>query len=130
LKCLQEYNSQGYVKNIVMHEIRIAEELTGIVLEVACREKLSKVTKVNISFGQLIQIVPDIFNFAFREGVRDTIATDAVVDIEILPVKIRCRICNNEIIIKDNSFRCNKCGSSQLDIIQGKELFVKSIEGE
>ena len=45
-----------------MHEIRIAEDLSAIVLETARKENLSKVTKVNISFGQMIQIVPDIFN--------------------------------------------------------------------
>ena len=72
-----------------MHEIRIANDLSEIVLEVAGREKLLKVTKIYISFGQMIQIVPDIFNFAFRETVRDTIAMDAVVNIEILPVKMR-----------------------------------------
>jgi hydrogenase nickel incorporation protein HypA/HybF len=115
---------------MVMHEIRIAKDLSGIVLEVAGREKLSKVTKVNISFGQMIQIVPDIFDFAFRETVRDTIAMDAEVDIEILPVKLKCRICKDEFIINDNTFSCSRCGSTELDIIQGKELFIKSIEGE
>jgi hydrogenase nickel incorporation protein HypA/HybF len=113
-----------------MHEVSIARELSGIVLEVAGREKLSKVTKVNICFGQLIQIVPDIFDFAFRETVRDTIAMDVEVDLEILPVKMRCKICKDEFIIKDNLFSCSRCGSAELDIMQGKELFIKSIEGE
>jgi hydrogenase nickel incorporation protein HypA/HybF len=113
-----------------MHEIRIAKDLSVIVLEVAVREKLSKVTKVNISFGQLIQIVPDIFEFAFSETVKDSIAMDASVDIEILPVKMRCISCKDEFKVNDNKFSCNKCGSTELDIIQGKELFVKSIEGE
>lgn len=115
---------------MVMHEISIAKDLSEIVLEVAAHENLAKVTKVNISFGQMIQIVPDIFNFAFRESVRDTIAMDATVDIEILPVKIKCKSCKAEILINDNSFSCNNCGSTELDIIQGKELFIKSIEGE
>jgi hydrogenase nickel incorporation protein HypA/HybF len=113
-----------------MHEIRIAKELSDIVLEVAGREKLEKVTRVNISFGQLIQIVPDIFDFAFREAVRGTLAMDAPVDIEILPLKMKCKICNDEFNLNDNMFSCKRCGSTELDIIQGKELFIKSIEGE
>ena len=113
-----------------MHEIRIAKDLSVIVLEVAGREKLSKVTKVNISFGQMIQIVPDIFDFAFRETVRDTMAMDAEADIEILPVKMRCKSCKNEFNINENTFYCSICGSADLDIMQGKELFIKSIEGE
>jgi hydrogenase nickel incorporation protein HypA/HybF len=113
-----------------MHEIRIAEDLTGIILEVAQKEKLSRVTIVNISFGQLIQIVPDIFEFAFRETVRDTIVRDAIVNLEIIPIKMKCRICRNEFRINENVFTCHKCGSTELDILEGKELFVKSIEGE
>ena len=65
-------------------------------LETAKRNNLSKVTKVNISFGQMIQIVPDIFEFAFRETVRNSIAEDAELDIEILPVKMKCSDCGND----------------------------------
>jgi hydrogenase nickel incorporation protein HypA/HybF len=130
LKCHQECSFQEYVKELIMHEIRIAKELSDIVLEVAGREKLEKVTRVNISFGQLIQIVPDIFDFAFREAVRGTLAMDAPVDIEILPLKMKCKICNDEFNLNDNMFSCKRCGSTELDIIQGKELFIKSIEGE
>lgn len=113
-----------------MHELRIAEDLSHIVLEEAKRANLSKVTTVNISFGQMIQIVPDIFETAFRECVISTVARDAIVKIEILPVKMRCRNCGNDFQVSDNSFACNLCKSTELDIIQGKELFIKSIEGE
>lgn len=118
------------VNENIMHEIKIAEELSSIVLETAKREKLTTVSKVNISFGQLIQIVPDIFRFAFGETVRDTVAEGAEVDIEILPVKMKCKKCKSDVMIIDNSFACDKCGSADMEIIQGKELYVKSIEGE
>lgn len=113
-----------------MHEIRIAQDLSVIVLGAAKREKLARVTKVNISFEQLIQIVPDIFRFAFSEVVRDSVAEEAEIDIEILPVKMKCIKCQNDFQVIDNSFACNVCGSTDLEIIQGKELFIKSIEGE
>ena len=113
-----------------MHELRIAEDLGAIVLEAADREKLSKVTKVNISFGQMIQIVPDIFEFAFREIVRDSVAERAKLDIEIVPVKVKCLNCGCDFPLKDNMFACTFCSSTDLGIIQGKELFIKSIEGE
>jgi Zn finger protein HypA/HybF involved in hydrogenase expression len=43
---------------------------------------------------------------------------------------MKCKNCKDEIMINDNSFCCSNCGSVELDIIQGKELFIKSIEGE
>jgi hydrogenase nickel incorporation protein HypA/HybF len=113
-----------------MHELRIAEDLTSIVIETANGNNLSKVTRVNILFGQMIQIVPDIFEFAFREIVRDSIAKDAELNIVVLPVKMKCTVCGIEFKVNDNMFACNNCWSTDLDIIQGKELFIKSIEGE
>jgi hydrogenase nickel incorporation protein HypA/HybF len=113
-----------------MHELKIAEDLSEIVLETAKNWKLAKVSKVNIAFGQMIQIVPDIFEFAFRESVSETIVQDAEIDIEIIPVKMRCRGCGNDFHVKENRFECGKCRSTDLEIISGKELFIKSIEGE
>jgi hydrogenase nickel incorporation protein HypA/HybF len=113
-----------------MHELGIAEDLSAIVLETAKREKLSKVTKVNISFGTLVQIVPDIFIFAFSEIVRNSIAQDAEVNIEIVPVKMICKNCGNDFLVEENRFECGNCGSTDLEIIHGKELFIKSIEGD
>jgi len=113
-----------------MHEIRIAEDLSAIVLETANKEHLTKITKVNIIFGQMIQIVPDIFEFAFRETVRNSVAREAEVDIEIVPVKMKCMNCGSDFQVKENNFACNVCGSTDAEIIQGKELFIKSIEGE
>ena len=113
-----------------MHEIRIAEDLSAIVLEAAGKENLLKVIKVNISFGQLIQIVPDIFEFAFRESVRNSIAEDAELNIEIVPVKMKCMKCGSDFQVIENRFACSSCHSTDLEIIQGKELYIKSIEGE
>jgi hydrogenase nickel incorporation protein HypA/HybF len=113
-----------------MHEIKIAEDLSLIVLETAKKESLSKVTKVNIIFGQLIQIVPDIFRFAFNEAVKNSVAREAELTIEVVPVKMKCINCGNDFRVIENRFSCDACNSTDLEIIHGKELFIKSIEGE
>jgi hydrogenase nickel incorporation protein HypA/HybF len=113
-----------------MHELRIAEDLSSIVLEAAHNENLTRVTRVNVIFGQMIQIVPDIFESAFTEIVRSTVAEDAELVIEIMPMKVKCLNCGNDFLVEDNRFGCSLCSSTDLGIIQGKELFIKSIEGE
>ena len=113
-----------------MHEIRIAGDLFNIILAVAEKEHLSKVTKVNITFGKMVQIVPEIFEFAFRETVRDSVVMAAELDIEIAGIRLKCRNCGNDFQPEDNLFWCKICNSYETDIIQGKELFIKSIEGE
>jgi hydrogenase nickel incorporation protein HypA/HybF len=113
-----------------MHEISIAKDLSEVVLEAAEKENLLRVTRVSISFGRMVQIVPDIFEFAFREAVRNTIAGEAELQIEVVEVKMRCRHCGNDFLLKDNIFECNVCRSTDMDLINGKELYIKSIEGE
>jgi len=113
-----------------MHEITVAENLKEIILEAAKKENLERITRVDICFGQMVQIVPEIFEFAFRESVRNTPAMEAELGIEIIPVRLKCNICGEECTINDNFFMCHKCGSTDIEIKEGKELFVKSIEGD
>jgi hydrogenase nickel incorporation protein HypA/HybF len=130
LICHRGFRFRGSVNKITMHEISIAKELADIVLEEAGKGNLSKVAKVSICFGELVQIVPDIFEFAFRETVRDTIAAGSEIDIEVARVKMKCRVCGSEFRVDSNVFRCNICLSDELDFVHGIEMFVKSIEGE
>jgi hydrogenase nickel incorporation protein HypA/HybF len=113
-----------------MHEIRLATDLARIVTETAVRENLARVTRINIQFGEMIQVVPDIFRFAFREAVKRTVAEHAEVALEIIPIALLCNICHKEFGIDDLTFRCIYCQSVDLEIVQGKEMFIKSLEGE
>ncbi len=113
-----------------MHEIRLATDLAQIVTGAATSENLTRVTRVNLQFGALIQVVPDVFRFAFGEAVRGTFAENAEIDIEIVPVALRCSQCHREFTANDMVFRCEFCHSADLEIIHGKEMFVLSLEGE
>ena len=113
-----------------MHELSIAEDLSAIVLDTAISNNLSKVTKVNIIFGQLTQIVPDIFEYVFKAAVKNSIAEGAELDISIIPVKMVCRNCGNDFKAEENRLTCKVCNSGDIVITQGKELYIKSIEGE
>jgi hydrogenase nickel incorporation protein HypA/HybF len=113
-----------------MHEIKIAEELSVIVVDKAMEAGLSAVERVNVCFGQLVQVIPDIFEFAFREAVRDTVAAEAALSIEIIPLEMKCLSCGEEYTPAENSSSCRRCGSFEITVVHGKELFIKSIEGE
>ena len=114
-----------------MHEIRIAQDMQKIILEVASEENLNKINTVNVQFGEMVHIVPDIFCFAFEETSRNSLSEGAELNIEIIPVKIRCINCLKEYeISREGRFECINCGSVEIEIIRGKELLIKSIEGE
>ena len=112
-----------------MHELSIAKDLSVIVIDTAVANNLSEITKVNITFGELIAIIPEGFKYAFREIVRNSVAADAELNIEILPLKMKCMNCGIDFQPLVDNFSCHNCNSDNLSITQGKELFVKSIEG-
>lgn len=113
-----------------MHELSIAENLLAIVLEVAGNEKLKSVTKVNVSFGRLAQVVPELFETAFQVAAADTIAENAELEIEMIPVTLKCLHCCREYVADEISFLCRHCGSAEIEIVKGREMYVSSIEGE
>ncbi|MRR21291.1 hydrogenase maturation nickel metallochaperone HypA [bacterium] len=113
-----------------MHELRIATDLVDMVEGYAAEAGLKSVSRVNVSFGQFIQIVPDLFNAAFREATADTVAAGAEITIEIIASEMRCLGCGSVYIPSEDLGGCSVCGSSEIDIVHGKELIIKSIEGE
>jgi len=112
-----------------MHELRIAEDLAAMVAKYAAEAGLTKVVKVNVSFGQYIQIVPDLFRAAFSEATKDTVAEGAEIGIEIIAAEMRCMRCGTEYSPAGDLHACSLCGSEDIAVVHGKELFVKSIEG-
>lgn len=112
-----------------MHELRIAEDLAAMVAGYAAEAGLTKVEKVNVSFGQYIQIVPELFRAAFSEAARDTVASGADLDVEIIPAEMRCLSCGSEYKPAGDLNACSVCGSAEIAVVHGKELFIKSIEG-
>ncbi len=113
-----------------MHELRIAEDLATMVAGYAAEAGLTKVDRINVTFGQFIQIVPDLFVAAFSEAARETVASGAEIDVEIIPAKLRCLGCGSDYKPAGDLCACSICGSEEITLIHGKELFVKSIEGE
>ena len=112
-----------------MHELRIATDLAEMVERYASEAGWKAVERVNVTFGQFIQVVPDLFESAFREATRETLARNAELAIEIIPAEMRCIGCGAPYIPAGDIHACQKCGSEDIDLIHGKELFIKSIEG-
>ena len=51
-----------------MHELRIATDLAEMVGRYASEAGWKAVERVNVTFGQFIQVVPDLLESAFRES--------------------------------------------------------------
>lgn len=113
-----------------MHEFSIIENILTIVEEISEKEGLTSVSKVTLLIGKMRQIVPDTMSFAFEAAAKGTIADSAALEMEFVPIKIHCNECGNEFIVKNHTYVCEQCGSTDLSVLEGQELIIKNIEGE
>ena len=113
-----------------MHELGIITNLFTLIDEIADEHKLRKVTRITVKLGKLQQIVPDMLQFAFESVAKGSRAEDAVMDVEYVPIKMKCKHCAQEFIVDDHLYICPGCEQTDLDMLEGMEILLESIEGE
>ena len=114
-----------------MHEMGIAMQ----VIEIATASipehlKNSRVQGVYLKIGKLSSVVPDSLRFCFDIVSKDSAIAGATLYIEEIPVKARCKSCENHWTIDGPAFSCPRCGSGKIELISGQELDISSIELE
>lgn len=112
-----------------MHELTIAESINNIVQE-TLGERKARVSRINLEIGKLTAVVPDSLRFCFQFVAKDTPAENAELNIEEIPVRCRCAECRSEFTLDFPVFLCPHCGSGEVKLLSGRELFIKSIELE
>jgi hydrogenase nickel incorporation protein HypA/HybF len=113
-----------------MHELSIVASLFEILEEKAKEKKAKKILSVKLKVGALSGIVPEFLETAFNIYKEDTIAAESRLEIEEVPLKIRCQRCGTEIVKDDFVFICEKCDSRELKTLSGTELLLEKIEVE
>lgn len=113
-----------------MHELSIAKDLLAIVEKTAAEHGLVRVSGLRIVVGALGNVVPEALEFAFEVAGRGTVADGARLDIVEVPVTVRCNACRSETELEDFAFLCTACGSVDVDVLRGNELYLDSIEGD
>jgi hydrogenase nickel incorporation protein HypA/HybF len=117
---------------VVMHELGIAQDLFRIVEDKAKENNLKVVTKIVIIVGEASGIEEDFLKHSLMDHViPGTIAEKAELEITREPLKARCVTCGMEIDFQQRVFLpCPNCGKNNIEIIQGKSVYIQSIEGE
>jgi hydrogenase nickel incorporation protein HypA/HybF len=108
-----------------MHELSIAEAIVAIAEEHAGGRR---VTKVELKIGYLRQVVPSALTFAFELVTQGTSIEGAELEIEDVPARVACRSCKADSRLVEFPFACPSCGSADVDVRAGDELFVDALE--
>jgi hydrogenase nickel incorporation protein HypA/HybF len=113
-----------------MHELSIIASLFEILEEKANEQQAKKIILVKLKVGKLAGVVPEFLRTAFDMYKKGTIAEDALLEIEDVPLKIKCQKCQTETEREDFVFICPACGSTDLRTLAGTELLLEKIELE
>jgi hydrogenase nickel incorporation protein HypA/HybF len=108
-----------------MHELSLAEAIAAIAEEHAGGRR---VAKVEVEIGHLRQAVPTALTFAFELVTQGTPIEGAELEIKDVPARVACRSCKADSRLVELPFACPSCGSVDVDVSAGDELFVKALE--
>ena len=101
-----------------MHEVALAEGVLRIVTDAARASAAARVHTVWVELGALAHVEPDALAFCFDAVTRDIART---------PGSAWCMPCSVEVPIGRLGDACPRCGSHQLQVLQGDEMRVKEI---
>lgn len=107
-----------------MHELSICTSLVAIVEQHAAGRQ---VDQVRLDIGHLRQVVPDTLVYSWEIVTEGTPLAGSRLEINHIPAVIQCRSCGATTTIDVPVFRCG-CGSTETDLVAGRELLVTSLE--
>ena len=113
-----------------MHEASICDSIIKSIISIAEKEKMVEVGVVTLIIGKIHHIVEDVMHNVYNIMVQEVpLLKDSSLVIDIKEVKILCNNCNEESILEEVFFVCEKCYSQNIEVIHGKELHIVSVQG-
>ncbi len=110
-----------------MHELSIVMSIIDIATQQATNANATLVDEIELDVGALSGIEMNAFDFAWKQAVEDSILQNATLTINRIEGKAICIDCSASFEIQQYFDACPVCGEHLINIIQGKELKVKSL---
>ena len=111
-----------------MHEIKLTQGLVGLLDKALEDPQVKSVKKVHIKVGKLHYIVPEIMQSAFESTPKNDKLKTAKLEIEVLPVILKCLECSKEHCLDEQQYNVECCENARGEIISGKEFILEGIE--
>jgi hydrogenase nickel incorporation protein HypA/HybF len=111
-----------------MHELSVCQSLLDQVSLIAADNHAAIVEKIYLQVGPLSGVEPDLLQHAFPIARANTVAANAELVINTLPVRVKCRSCASESDASLNKLVCAVCGDWQTELLSGDELLLERVE--
>lgn len=112
-----------------MHEYSITNSMVDILEDIAKKNKLKKISKVNIDLNSIANIEPDSIKFYYEFITMDNkLLNDSKLIFNIQKIKIECRNCS--YIFENDEFipKCPECSSNMVKYINSDDIKIRSVE--
>lgn len=113
-----------------MHELSIAQSLVGQARKVCQEQQARRVTALALRVGTLSGVDPEALKMAFPLAAEDSVAAGAALSIETIEADVTCAACGAASEPEPPFLYCAACGSRDVQIRKGRELYVHSMEVE
>jgi hydrogenase nickel incorporation protein HypA/HybF len=110
-----------------VHELSIAMSIVEIATEYAEKDNSDKVLEIEIEVGDLSGVVIEALDFAMQSAVKMTICENAKWEIIRVKAVAKCNTTGKSYELNNLYSPCPYCKEYGHELIQGKELRVKSI---
>ena len=113
-----------------MHELAICQSLMDQVENIALERNAQCVTSIIVGIGLLSGVEAQLLKNAYTVASAGTIAEQAELIIEQLPIRVKCTQCGSESDALPNKLICKQCGDWRTTLVSGDELMLMSVELE
>jgi hydrogenase nickel incorporation protein HypA/HybF len=113
-----------------VHELSVCQGLMRQVDRIAAQNNASRVDRIALKVGALSGVEPDLLQHAFTIAREGTVAANAELAIEHGPIRVSCRQCGVAGGAAVNRLVCPECGDWRVDVTEGEELLLLSLEIE
>lgn len=111
-----------------MHELSITEQIAEIAVRHGEKNQAKQVTDLYLVIGELSTVIDDSVQFYWDLITDQTICKGAKLHFNRVPALFLCLDCNQEYQLSQGELTpCPHCGSTRMDILQGKEFHLESI---
>ena len=111
-----------------MHERSLARRLLAEV-EAICRSRQAhRVAQVRVEVGPLTGVEPSQLLTAFAELAVGSLAHEANLEIDWVPLSARCRQCAATFSSADVALVCPSCGGRRAALLTGDRLILSSVD--
>ena len=110
-----------------MHELSIALSIVDIAEDEVKKHHAATVEEIELDIGVLSNIQVDSLEFLWDHAVRSSVLEGARRKINIIPGKARCTVCCREFEMHEIFDACPDCHDFMNEIVEGKELKIKSL---